>query len=377
MTAAPRFRVASQPGRWRSLKGGEFNPEDVAKAPIVGWGDEREDPFALETYGADEIFAPAAPVDWLLEDLDLCPGPPAMLGGYGFSGKTMLAQALAVSVAAGRQAWGLFKVRRGSVLHLDYEQGAIVTRRRYRQLCKGLGVEAGDLAGLAVATHPPFRLDEPSAEKWIMRNGEGRALVVVDSFRAAAPSADENSSDVRRSLDLLSRCAERQGFATVVVHHAKKPSKDSRAGASVSLRGSGAIFDACSSVLMLTRGRAAVRVDHVKARTSGMLQPPFHLCIAGSIDDADDGGAIAIRPRDAVASADGGKMSAATAAIADALARHGALSRSELQGQVRMSTGTISHAISALRERERIVNVGSQRSPKWLLADPERPTCGT
>src|SRR5690349_18967599 len=73
------------------------------------------------------IFAPLEPVNYLIEPLDLCPGAPALVAGYGFSGKTVALQSAAVSIASGQLVWGTFKARRGRALHIDYEQGSRLT----------------------------------------------------------------------------------------------------------------------------------------------------------------------------------------------------------------------------------------------------------
>src|SRR5690606_34423035 len=49
------------------------------------------------TIPVEEIFAPLPPINWLCQDLGLAPGAPAVFGGYGFGGKTMSAQSMALS----------------------------------------------------------------------------------------------------------------------------------------------------------------------------------------------------------------------------------------------------------------------------------------
>src|SRR5690606_11381173 len=116
---------------------------------------------------------------------------------------------------------------------------------------------------------------------------EGFSLCIIDSLRAAAPSIDENSSDVRRVLDVLNRVSEKTGCTCLVIHHARKPSKDSSGGARMAIRGSGAIYDACSSVLVFDGQKGLpTTVSHEKARNSGILADDFDLVI----DDVEMGG---------------------------------------------------------------------------------------
>ena len=244
----------------------------------------------------DDVFAPLPPVPWLVEKLDICPGAPAMIAGYGYSRKTLAAQALALSVAAGRRVWHGFDARRGRVLHIDYEQGRRLTLQRYQRLAKGLGVVREDLEGqLDVVVLPPVYLDTQQAAAVFARELEGYDLAIVDSFRAAAPSAEENSSDVRRHIDVLTRAAELTGCTPLLLHHARKPSKESGGDARMVLRGSSGIYDACASVLVFSaeKGQPTL-VQHEKARTSGILCEDFYLDAEDLEIDGDPRGALVV-----------------------------------------------------------------------------------
>jgi RecA-family ATPase len=201
--------------------------------------------------GVADIFAPLPPVPWLVQALDLCPGAASLFAGYGFSGKTVAVQDLALAVATGTKAWGTFNVRPGRVLHIDYEQGRRLTFERYQRLAAYRMIAPTELAeSLSVVALPAVYLDTLGMEAMLTRECEGHALVVVDSLRAAAPTIEENDSGVRCVLDLLSRVSEKTGCVPIVIHHARKPSQDKTGGAKMAIRGSGAIFDACASVLV-------------------------------------------------------------------------------------------------------------------------------
>lgn len=234
---------------------------------------------AFTKLSALDIFAPLPPVPWLVEKLDICPGAPAMFAGYGYSRKTIAAQALALSIAAGRRVWGEFDARRGKTLHLDYEQGARLTRERYQRLARALDITPDDIAEmLDLVVLPQLYLDSATAADVLARECEGYDLVIIDSFRAAAPSADENSSDVRRHLDVLTRVSELTGVTPLLIHHARKPSKEQSGDARMALRGSSGIFDACSSILVFSAEKGEpTRVQHEKARTSGVAHEDFYI----------------------------------------------------------------------------------------------------
>lgn len=261
------------------LRNGVTTLEDarrrVSELEAVSQGD------ALTRLDAAAIFEPLPPVPWIVRSLDICPGAPILVAGYGYSGKTVAAQSLATSIAAGLPIWGSLGAAQGKVLHLDYEQGSRLTRDRYQRLAIGLTIGPQDLQGrLELACFPGFYLEDPRAEDLLARALDGFTLCIVDSFRAAAPSIEENSSAARRPLDMLARVSERTGCAVIVIHHARKPQKDSAGGPRMAIRGSGAIFDACSSVLVFDGAKGEpTNVFHEKARNSGKEAEDFRLTI--------------------------------------------------------------------------------------------------
>lgn len=249
----------------------------------------------LPRLGVAEIFAQLEPIPWLLQALDLCPGAPAMIAGYGYSGKTVAAQDLALAVVSGQQAWGAFAVRRGPVLHVDFEQGARLTRQRYQRLAAGRLLTPDELDGLALIAMPRTYLDSDGAEDVWCRECDGSTLVVFDSLRAAAPSLEENDSGVRRVLDLLGRVSERTGATMLVLHHSRKPSQERNGGARMAIRGSGALYDACSSVLVFEAEKGQpTRCYHEKARTTGRTADDFEIRIADLEIDGNPRGGLSV-----------------------------------------------------------------------------------
>jgi hypothetical protein len=243
---------------------------------------------AVQLTRAADLFAPLPPTNWLCEALELAPGPPAIWAGFGFGGKTYAAQALALAIATGRDVWGAFRCRQGRVLHMDFEQGRILTSRRYQKLARGMGIGPDDVADrLEVAVLPLLNLALPSAEKLLLEGTTGCALCIVDSYRAACPTIDENSSTARLPLDAMTRVSERNDCMFLVLHHANKPSAEQRpGGARMSMRGSGALYDACASQHVFTgsKGKPTV-VHHEKARLTGKPRADFELEIRDILDD--------------------------------------------------------------------------------------------
>lgn len=231
----------------------------------------------------DEIFAPMPPVQWIVEGIELAAGAPTMVAGYGFSGKTIALQSAFVSLAMGTLVWGFLKGPSApcAVVHLDWEQGPRLTRDRYQRLARGLGTGVDGLGGrLGLVSLAGRYLDGSGAESALAKAVDGRRVAIVDSLRAACPTLDENASDIRAPLDMMGRVSDATGCAFVVIHHARKPSKDGVGGAKYSIRGSGALYDACQSSLVFSAAKGEPPlVEHEKARITGRCADPFELVL--------------------------------------------------------------------------------------------------
>jgi hypothetical protein len=236
---------------------------------------------AIQTVSAAEIARPLPPVPFLIEALGIASGAPTCIAGYGFSGKTISWQSAALSMASGAPVWGVYRGRPSRVLHIDYEQGHRLTYERYQRLARAADIDLRDIADrLHLATMPEIYLDHADAADVYARVMEGFDMVLLDSFRAAAPSADENSSDVRRYIDLLGRVGEKTGAVPFFIHHSRKPKADDPEGAKYALRGSSALFDACASLFIFQGVKGApTRVTHEKCRNRGTVVGDFGLRI--------------------------------------------------------------------------------------------------
>jgi RecA-family ATPase len=157
-------------------------PLPAAPDPLAAWN--------LLDVGA--LSQPLPPIPWLCEAIRLAPGAVTLVAGYGYSRKTMALQSLGLSVATGRSVWGLYKCRKGRVVHLDYEQGKRMTQERYQRLARGLGFELSELDAtfLRVAVLPRVYLETQEVVDSLLPIIEGAALVIIDSLRAAFPHAD-------------------------------------------------------------------------------------------------------------------------------------------------------------------------------------------
>lgn len=312
-----------------------------------------------------DIFAPLEPVKYLLETLDICAGAPTLCAGYGFSGKTVTVQSMAVSIAAGQKVWGVYTARQGRVLHIDYEQGFRLTRERYQRLAAGMMVTPDELQGrLHVVPMPQVYLDNPTHEAFLTKQVEGYDMAIVDSLRACGPSIEENDSSVRGLLDMLNRISDKTGCCFIVIHHARKPARDgaSAGGAKMAIRGSGAIFDACSSVVILEAEKGKpTKVTHEKARTSGITSDDFLIKVEDQeVGGNPRGGLVVLAESCPMAASASGAFDALKKRVLTELASGAAASKTALAARVTGNLQAKYAAIAQLVEDGAIVENGKR-----------------
>ena len=341
---------------------------------------------ALPVDSTDEVFAPLPPVDWVAKQLQLAPGRPAILAAYGYSGKTVAAQALALAVAAGVPIWGRYPVRDPAVVvHLDFEQGRRATFGRYQRLARGMGLGKADLCGRlrTVVLPARFALDRPGAER-ILEDviAEHRCgLLVIDSYKAGTPHTLENDSAGRASLDMLTRLSERTGCAFLVVHHSgKAPPAGGRRDLRETMRGSSGLFDAAGLVLVLQPSeddarpketRVRVRAAKSPADAAGGALEPFGLLIRDVVgDDGDEEWGLECRHvvQAEPTSSDVDAFERSKAAILELIR-----SREEIQGgvkairaRVRCRMADVSQALEELIAEDKIENAGTKTRPVYV-----------
>lgn len=207
-----------------------------APVPADGSSTVSAGPITFRVGGLD---AEQPPLVFQVEGL-ICAADVVMLVAHGGSLKTWLAFSLATSVANGRPWLGKFMTLRGRVAILDFESGEFEVTRRLKML----GAKDGDVADrLLRASYPGASLVDP--ETWVGMASLKLSLLVVDSFSAASPEADENDSRSAVMLQHAGKFAEATGCTVIFIHHARKGSGgDNRE----KVRGSSALFAACDRI---------------------------------------------------------------------------------------------------------------------------------
>jgi hypothetical protein len=234
----------------------------------------QQNPFGWMT--VDELLSSElGEPKWLVPALELGPGRPCGLWGYGGTGKSYVAMALALAVASGVELFGRLPVRQGRVAHLSHELGARVLKERYRRLANGQGIRLSDLGDrLIVAPYPSIYLNQATAEDAYLEAFKGFDLVVIDSFRRAIPGSDENDSTVSDCLMMLARVSNLTDCTFVVLHHTGKSDIQAKPGDGsdkrASGRGSSGIFDACGCIWLVEgAGRGPRKLTQIRAHDDG------------------------------------------------------------------------------------------------------------
>lgn len=235
-----------------------------------------------------DVFGEWPAIDYLQRELGITPGPPTLLAGFGFSGKSLFAQDLALSVLTGTPVLGnpQWICKQGGVIHLDYEQGPHLTSLRYQRLARGRGLAPSNEWPLQLVAAAGGYLEDIETLKKLEGLMRGQQLLIIDSLRASCPTLEENDSASRLVLDRLGVISGRTGCSVVVIHHAPKPTSGDHSLGVRTVRGTGAFYDAATSVIVLHRAEkgAPVQVHHSKERTRGVPLDDFQVTISGDGD---------------------------------------------------------------------------------------------
>lgn len=230
---------------------------DLEKARIAASIEAKaeQNPFGWKTFR--QLWVDSLPDErWICKELEIGPGRPCGLWGFGSSGKTMYAMVICLSVASGRLAFDKFEVQHGTSSYVSHEMGSHACIERLRRLANGMLLEPSDLLRFKLSTYPDVMLNSPTAESVYLKEFEGVNFAVLDSLRAALPGVDENKSEMAQYLELLARVSEKNGTTFMVLHHTSKDDVKSatdgtRRDKRLSGRGSSVIYDKSNSVWLL------------------------------------------------------------------------------------------------------------------------------
>jgi RecA-family ATPase len=258
---------------------------------LPSWLDDAPDPsmppeyasdVRIKTLGWPEIAAPLPELEYVVPELGMVAGggAPHLIAGYGYSGKSLAAQAMLLALAAEKPVWGAYKTKPRRMLHVDMEQGERLTRARYQRLARAMGVDEGHVEDrLRLVCFPALILNRDNATAW-KDLLTGYDFAIIDSLRAASGVMDENDSRIRGGLDMLGELSESTKCRACLIHHARKVGADDPGGR-YAIRGSSAIFDGVDSAHLFSASKGEpVSVEQVKARSHGEPVDDFALVIS-------------------------------------------------------------------------------------------------
>lgn len=252
-------------------------------------------------------------LEWLIEGLWVAEGV-GIVGGNPKAGKTWLALDLALSVASGTPALGVYAIpRAGPVLLFAAEDPPATVRARLEGLATSRDLSLENLP-LHVILASSLRLDQLKDQARLVEAVERfrPRLLVLDPFvrlhRINENSAQEVSGVLAYLRDLQRSCH----VAVLVVHHARKAGAGS-AQAGLSLRGSGDFYAWGDELLHMRRRRGSLELL-VEHRSAPSPEPvalelkaeegrPAHLAVVTGNAGADPEAALTASVLEALKSA--------------------------------------------------------------------------
>jgi len=165
---------------------------------------------------------------------------------------------------------------------------------------------------------------------------------------------------------MLGEVSEQTGCAVLVIHHARKPTRDSVGGARTSLRGTGAFFDSAGGVWVLSRKHkdGPARLTHEKDRFRGVLSDDLGIIIDDVSADGDDRWGLSVTLTDpGTADSDcddggNGDVATLTHEVVAYLRANGPATKSAVAKGVGRNKGAVCRAIDSLVNAGAVLSQG-------------------
>ncbi|MEO5355048.1 MAG: AAA family ATPase [Magnetococcus sp. XQGC-1] len=177
----------------------------------------------------------------------------SILGGKPKTGKSWLAQHIALEVARGGKVMGEFSVEQGGVLYLALEDHEERLQSRYSKSLQG----DAPPANLHLYTKWPRLKEggEVALKKWLMEH-HGTQLIVIDTLERIRPLGRQGGSQYGHDYAvgaILSEIATKYHVSILLVHHLRKTSARDPIDL---LSGTMGLSGGVDNVLILQRNRA-------------------------------------------------------------------------------------------------------------------------
>ena len=214
---------------------------------------EREKTPTIELVDSSELSRlVAAPKERLIDPF-LPAGSKSIVAAWQGSYKTTLLLNWAVCINNALPVFGRFGTAKGRVLYVDRENNPELTNLRVEKIARGMHGMRGGITFQFPKVKPDLA-DRRTREAYIRTIEAGKFdLVVFDSFLCFFNLRNENdNTEVRNVLELVSEIPSRTGAAILFIDHAGKASPDkAKHGIKVTPRGASAKGDWADVVMTL------------------------------------------------------------------------------------------------------------------------------
>jgi hypothetical protein len=211
---------------WRDVCGGTVDQlyDLVEKTREWREGDDYKPRLKLSLWS--DLEKTAEPHEWLIKNL-LTRGELAMLAGASQAGKTFLTLDLSMAIARGTEFLG-HRVRRGGVVYQAGEGVRGLRSKRLPAYRTHYDLRAEDNLPFALIGSPIDIYSSDDDVGALISDARYAAshwsvpleLVIIDTWAAATPGANENASeDVSRALRRCERIRQDLGCTVLLVHH--------------------------------------------------------------------------------------------------------------------------------------------------------------
>lgn len=206
-------------------------------------------------------------VDGVIPDRGVC----ALVSPPGI-GKTTLLADLMFSVATGTPWFGHRVLMPGPCIYVAAEDpGGFKLRVRARKLAAGLSLDRP--VGIYTFPEPIDMRDSEQVARFstflsqAFDNGDTpRRILAVDTYAAATPGANENSSeDTTLVMSHSQRWRDELGLTVFFAHHTN--------ASGTRERGHSAMRGACDCMISMTQNDDVVIVENTKQRNAGVFEP--------------------------------------------------------------------------------------------------------
>lgn len=238
----------------------------------------------------DLLKRPIPEQQWLVKDL-IPMNALTIIFGLPGSYKTRLMLHTAISVAAGEPLFGQIKTTQSPVYIIDEENGDVLISSMLKQI----GAKEG--LPLFVNTRNNFTLNDENIEQILVDCYlKGIKVVMFDSLVDMHYANENDAVEMGKVMKYFQRLLV-NGLTVIVLHHARKQSKDSVGGGN-EMRGSINIYAQADSILNLKASNSQATLKQLKLRYA-KPHKPIHLlvnnegsnmnfeCLGIELDDED------------------------------------------------------------------------------------------